>query len=286
MRSIALLVNRSSGQGEADAVEGLLRDAGASVESFDVRECRAAAGSGADRLVVAGGDGSLGHAAAAASEAGIPLAVVATGTANDFAAGLGLPHELEQACSLAAGGTGLRSLELARAGFRPFLNVASVGLAPGAAEQADDLKDRLGALAYPVGAIKAGATAHPIGCRVVCDGRLIHEGEAWQVSVASGGAFGGGASVEGDSSDGKLDVVVIEGSSRARLVKHAYGLRLGSVEGQSGVIDARCSTVDLHLDEVDVCLNVDGELIESAELSENGTIAFSVEHAAFDLVVG
>lgn len=285
MRSLALLANLDSGSGGAEQVEGKLRELGANVTAFDVRECEAAAGSGAERLVVAGGDGSIGYAAAAASEAGIPIAVVATGTANDFAAEAGLPADLEEACRLAVQGDERRPLELARAGPRPYVNVASLGLSPAAAERAHGLKARIGALAYPVGALRAGAEVHPLSCVVSCEGSLLYEGEAWQVSVASSGAFGGGSSLETDDSDGKLDLVVIEGSGRGRLVKHAYGLRMGGVEEQKGVLSRRCSSVDLELDESE-CLNVDGELIEARELAEDGSIHFAVTDDAFELIVG
>ena len=58
---------------------------------FDVDEVEAAVESGAERIVVAGGDGSIAPVAAAAGAAGIPLAVVPAGTANDFARRIGLP---------------------------------------------------------------------------------------------------------------------------------------------------------------------------------------------------
>ena len=285
MRSIALVVNQESGDGRAGEVELLLRDAGAEVEAFAVDDPEGAATSGAERVVVAGGDGSIGPAAAAAAAAGLPLAVIAAGTANDFAAVMGLPPDLEAACRLAVRGEEQRELELGRAGGRPFVNVASVGLSPEAAEQADGLKDRLGALAYPAGAVRAGAQADPVGCRVECDGAILHEGDAWQVSIACTGAFGGGASLTTDAADGLLDVVVIEGGSRARLVKHAYGLRVGSVEGQKGVLDSRCSAVRLRLPEGE-CLNIDGEIVEAAELIAGGAIDFTVDPDRFGLVVG
>jgi diacylglycerol kinase family enzyme len=285
MPPIALLANPDSGTGDAEHVADLLRASGAEVTVFGLDEWRDASASGSERIVVAGGDGSLGSAAEAAALAGVPLAVVPTGTANDFAAEIGLPAEVEEACELAVGGQRTRRLELARAGDRPFLNVASVGLAPAAAEEADGLKGRMGALAYPLGAVKAGATARPIRCEVRCDGGVLHEGEAWQVSVASTGAFGGGAALEADATDGKLDLVVIEGSSRARLVKHAFGLRMGTVEGQAGVLDSRCSAVELRLADDGDCLNIDGELVEAEELAEDGAIRFTVEPAAFDLIV-
>lgn len=285
MPSIALLANPDSGAGASGDVEGLLRRAGAEVESFPVAEHERAAAAGADRLAVAGGDGSIAYAAASAAAAGIPLAVIPTGTANDFVAGLGLPAGLDGACDLATHGELRREMELAWVGERPFVNVASVGLSPAAAEHADDLKGRLGALAYIVGAIKAGASAHPVPCRVSCDGAARFAGKAWQVSVSSGGAFGGGSTLEANTSDGRLDLVVIEGGSRIHLVRHAYGLRVGSVEGQRGVIDERCTEIELRLDGEE-SLNVDGELLDAGELAEDGVIRFRAERDAFELIVG
>ena len=286
VRTVALLANPGSGGGEAERAEEHLRAAGADVVGFPIGEWTRASRSGADRIAVAGGDGSIGCAAAAAQSAGVPLAVIGAGTANDFVAAAGLPDGMEEACALAARGETLRPMELGRAGGRPFVNVASVGLAPAAAEHADGLKDRLGALAYPLGATRAAATEQPIRCRVTCDGGILHDGEAWQVSVACMGAFGGGSTLETNTSDGKLDLIVIEGSSRIRLAKHAYGLRVGAVEQQEGVIGARCGSVELDLLEGGESLNVDGELVEVAGLGGEGTIHFTVERAAFELVVG
>lgn len=91
---------------------------------------------------MAGGDGSIAPAAAAAASAGIPLAVIPAGTANDFARELDLPRDIEEACRLAAAGRETRSLDLGRMGERPFVNIASAGLAPVAASEASGLKGR------------------------------------------------------------------------------------------------------------------------------------------------
>ena len=47
-------------------------------------------------------------------------------------------------------------------GDRPFLNVASTGLPPAAAEHAHGLKEKLGPLAYAVGAARAGVEEDPV----------------------------------------------------------------------------------------------------------------------------
>lgn len=231
------------------------------------------------RLVVAGGDGSVGVAAEAAARAGVPLAVVPVGTANDFARALELPLDPTEACRLAVHGEKTRLLELAWIEDRPFVNLASAGLSPVAADKAQGLKRVLGALAYPVGALRAGLGADPVACRVSCDGRPLFEGSAWQVSVAVTGAFGGGAGVEADPSDGVFDVVVIEAGSRARLVLHAYGLRMQKVESQRGVHKARGRNVEVRTDG-QTGFNVDGERVDLDRAR------FRIRQGAFALVHG
>ncbi|HET6830018.1 MAG TPA: diacylglycerol kinase family protein [Solirubrobacterales bacterium] len=285
MPRIALIVNPDSGRGGSERVAELLAAAGAEVEAFTVEGAAGAGRAGSDRIAIAGGDGSIGPAAAAAGAAGVPLAVIATGTANDFATHFALPRAVERACELAVHGVETRHVELARAGARPFVNVASAGLAPAAAAEASGLKESLGPLAYPVGAVAAGINAEPFRCVVIADGTELFSGDAWQVSVASSGAFGSGASFRADTGDGRLDVVAIEHGSRARLVKHAYGLRLGEVEEQAGVISTRAEAVELRLDP-ERTLNIDGELVRAGELDQGGSIRFSAERAGFELVTG
>jgi YegS/Rv2252/BmrU family lipid kinase len=235
----------------------------------------------ADRLVVAGGDGSLGLAAAAAAAAGVPLAVIPTGTANDFARSMGLPRDLQAACALAADpGATVRPLELARAGRRPFVNAASAGLAPVAARAAHPLKKRLGPLAYAVGALRAGVTAHPLALRVVVDGAEAFAGGSWQVVIGSTGAFGGGSQIGGtDVADGRLDVAIVPAEPRVALVRRALAMRLGRLAAQSGVRHVLGREVTVHAPP-GTPFNVDGELCHCGEPA-----LFTVEPRAFRVVM-
>jgi diacylglycerol kinase (ATP) len=268
---VALLTNAAAGRGtEPDRVAALLREGGASVtvHRFDPERAEGAVGAaatealeaGPDRLAVAGGDGSIAPVAAHAARAGLPLAVVPMGTANDFARTLGLPLELRDACALAATGTRERTVDLLRAGDRPFLNAASVGLSVIAARRARPLKRALGPLAYSVGAVGAGLTARPLRCRVAVDGESVFGGAAWQVIVAGTGAFGGGSELEeADPSDRLVDVAVLEAGSRAALVRRAWAMRNGGLAAQRGVCHTRGALVELELP-APTPFNVDGEI--------------------------
>jgi diacylglycerol kinase (ATP) len=279
--TVALVANQRSGSNDAAQCAERLRTFGADVLPFGIEAADEAAASGADRLVVAGGDGSIGPAAAAAARAGIPLAVVPAGTANDFARLLRLPAGVSAACRLAVHGTKLRSMELAwMNGERPFVNVASAGLPVPAAETASGWKGRLGPLAYAAGALSAGMRAHPLSCLVLADGREVLAGEAWQVTVAASGAFGAGATVaEADPTDGALDVVAIEAGPRLGLVGLAYHLRRGSLTSHP-------RAYHVHADEIEVqvpdgtTFNVDGELVPA------GAARFTAVKGAFRLVIG
>ena len=279
--TVALVANeRSGGSNPAHCVERL-RAFGAEVTRFDLDDIGDAVASGAERIVVAGGDGSIAPVAAAAGEAGIPLAVVPAGTANDFARRMGLPDGLTAACRLAVRGQRLRSLELGWMNDeRPFVNVASAGLPAPAAQHASSWKDRLGPLAYATGAVRAGLTAKPLTCLVECDDRELLAGEAWQVTVAASGAFGGGSTVEeADPSDGALDVIAIEAGPRLALIGVAYRLRSGAVSHHPRAFHTRCEHVEVQVPDCTE-FNVDGEVVTE------GDARFRAVKGAFRLVIG
>jgi YegS/Rv2252/BmrU family lipid kinase len=287
--TVALVANEDSRSSNPALCAERLRSFGAEVRRFELDELDAAVARGADRVVVAGGDGSIAPVAAAAGAAGIPLAVIPAGTANDFASRMGVPEGLTAACRLAVRGTRLRSLELGwmsgrtddgRVDRRPFVNVASVGLPAPAAERARSWKGRLGPLAYAAGAVSAGLSAQPLTCLVRCDGRELLAGEAWQVTVAASGAFGAGAVVpEADPADGALDVVAIEAGPRLGLVSLAYRLRSGSLTSHPRAYHARCDRAEVQVPD-GTCFNVDGELLSEGEAR------FKADKASFRLVVG
>ena len=247
---IALLANPGSGRRDTSGeVSEALRRHGAEVEPFPVDEPEAAAASRPDRLVVASGDGNVARVAEAAADARIPLAVVPSGTANDFARSMGIPRGLEAAARLAARGWRTRRIDLAHTSARPFLNTAAAGLSVPALRTAEGLKPLLGPLGYPAGA---------------CDGRELYAGPAWQVLVANTGAFGGGSDAgPADPADGLLDVTVVAAGPRWRLALHGLDLRRGRIRERPGVLRARAERVEL-VRSGEGLLNLDGDLVRGA----------------------
>jgi len=278
---VALVANPESGLATNRAeLEQELRRAGAQVTCFGLEQLEQAAACGVDRLVVAGGDGMLGPALEAARSADVPLALLPTGTANDFARGMGLPLEHLAATRLAVQGERLKVFDLARMDGRPFLNTASVGLSVQAAGRAVPLKKLIGRFAYMLGALRAGFTESPVVCRVVCDGEELFSGKAWQVIVANSGRFGAGSSVEeADPADGLLDATVIPAGSRVHLPAYAYAMRRGRIASSGSARHGRGRRVRLEVPAGEP-YNVDGEVVR------HGSADFRVERAAARMVVG
>jgi diacylglycerol kinase family enzyme len=283
---LGLLANTRSGAADRVAdVERLLREAGAQTTSIDFKrtcddpEAVARELEGLDRLVAAGGDGTLGPGSMLALRAGLPLAVVPIGTANSFARWLELPLELEGAVALAARPDATtRTAEVATADGRPFVNVAATGLSVLAAHRARPFKRHLGALAYAVGAARAAATGRPLRTKVLCDGEQVWEGEAWQVLVAATGAFGGDSSTGGvRTDDERLDVAIVPAGPRRALVLRALAMRRGRLVHQDEVHHERGRVVELITDG-DPSFNVDGEVLDL------DTARFAVE-GRIDVVV-
>jgi len=264
---VALITNHRSGSGtDAVSLERGLAGHGVQAETFAVEDAgrlAEAVGDGRfDRVVVAGGDGSLGPAAHAAVRLGIPFAVVPTGTANDFARALDLPFDRDEALALAAGAAAGRveHVDLARVGDRPWLNAASAGLSVLAAREARSLKSRLGALAYMAGAARAAVTGRPLDITVRADGEEAFTGSAWQIIVGATGAFGGGSEIGGiEHGDGRLDAAIVPAGSRAGLVRRAVGMRLGRLSAQRDVIDVRARRIEVDVP-TKTSFNVDGEV--------------------------
>jgi diacylglycerol kinase family enzyme len=279
---VALVVNKASGGGTDPApLERAMRDHGAEVTTCGCEPEDLARIADTDRLVVAGGDGTVGPVAELAGRLGVPLGAIPAGTANDFVRANGLPLDPVEAAVLAVTGTELRELELGRLGDgRPFVNVASAGLASVAARRAAPLKPRLGPLAYGVGAARAAATASPLRCAVRVDGRTVFESAAWQVIVAVTGAFGGGSAVgAADPEDGVLDVAVIPAGSRLGLARRAWGLKRHTIAEQRGVEHHRGHVIAVEVP-AGTEFNADGEV------RDTGLGRVTVERDGYALVTG
>lgn len=111
-------------------------------------------------VVVGGGDGTLGGAAAALIEAGATLGILPLGTRNHLARELGIPLDLPGAAKLIAERS-VRRIDVARVNGELFVNNASVGLYPALVRRRDAARRRHGLPKWlAMAPATAGALAH------------------------------------------------------------------------------------------------------------------------------
>jgi lipid kinase YegS len=173
-----------------------------------------AARDGVERLVAAGGDGTLNEVvsglAKLACDERPELAVMPLGTANDFATACTIPVTPLEALRLAVSGH-THPVDIVRANERYFINVATGGF--GAEVTADTppaLKNFLGGGAYTLSAVvKALSFSHSQG-RLLAENTEL-EGAAVMGAICNGRQAGGGQQLAPNAliDDGLLDVIVI-----------------------------------------------------------------------------
>ncbi|GAA4979660.1 YegS/Rv2252/BmrU family lipid kinase [Kineococcus glutinatus] len=239
---VRVVVNARAGSSRADVVRAVVReletvapvDLQATTGVADLRE--ALLGAGERRIVLLGGDGSV-HTAlrelrrAGAARAVGPIGLVPLGTGNDLARSLHLPLDPVAAARVAVRGRP-RDVELAvddSGGV--VVNTAHVGIGAAATASAARFKRRMGPLAYPVGAVLAGARPDAgFALRVVVDGRVVADGTpVLMAGIGLGGTIAGGVPFvpDADPHDGVLDVVVSTSTGPVARVGFAVGLRQG-----------------------------------------------------------
>ncbi len=162
-----------------------------------------------DRVLVAGGDGSVNRAAACCVSRGATLGILPSGTANDFARNFALPADPDALCRLMSTDHTLE-VDIAWLNDQLFLNVAHLGLGTlPSREASSNHKKRFGRFSY------LAVLAQKIGLQRGFSARLHHDegvidGHWLSIAFASGAFFGGGQRIqEATLDDGKLNIVAI-----------------------------------------------------------------------------
>ncbi len=167
---------------------------------------------GLDLVVVAGGDGTVNFALNAMRRAGldIPIGVIPSGTANDFARALGMAHDPLVAAKQIASGA-VERVDCGRVNDRYFVNVLSFGLFTTTSQHtSDERKHRFGKLAYIFEGLKELRSVHAIPLEVTADGEKF-DSKALMVLIFNGETAGGFHLARRSSiQDGLFDCLILE----------------------------------------------------------------------------
>ena len=198
---------------------------------------------GSRRIVIAGGDGSL-HTVIAALHRRNELknAVVGLlpmGTGNDFARGVGIPLEIEEAARVVLADKPRKMDLIVDEVGEIVVNNVHVGAGADASRRGHSWKERLGSiglgsvnlgkLGYPIGAALTAWNPPIIRVRVEVDGEVVVDldQEVLMAAVGNGPSVGGGTELtpDADPRDGRLDVMISR--SVGPMARLLYAVRLG-----------------------------------------------------------
>jgi diacylglycerol kinase (ATP) len=192
-----------------------------------------AAGMGAERVVVVGGDGTVNEAVNGLLSVGagleVELAVLPRGTGTDFVRTFGIPGKLDGAIAVARGGA-VREIDAGRVSYRAwdgseahshFANVASAGMSGAVAMRANATSKALGGKASFLWATLA-VFARWRNAEVAVEVDDVHRrGSMLDVIVANCEWLGGGMHMtpNAEPDDGLFDVLLIGDITKRDLVQ-------------------------------------------------------------------
>lgn len=217
-----------------------------------------------ERLVIAGGDGSIHQAVNGLlkiSAAKRPaLGVLPAGTANDLAYALRLPKSIPEACKVIARGKTFE-MDTGKVNDRYFVNVASAGLLTDVSQKVDiRVKNTLGQLAYFLKGLETLPSFRPFHVEFEHDGQQYME-EVVLFMVANGLSVGGLRQLvpRASLSDGKLDVLLVPSAGWPETIRLLLTVLRGEKTDTEKIREFQTdSELKIHTDRP-ICSDLDGE---------------------------
>lgn len=202
-----------------------------------------------DRVIAAGGDGTVTGVIQAARPFGLNVGILPLGTGNRLASLLGIPFDLKKALKVSLRGKP-RLTDVMEANGRPCLLVASVGFAEemaGRTNQHPRMKKLLGILSYPLMGLDLMLYPPMQQYRLTVNGKTytVH---AAGIGVVNGFRFGPLKAVPGaQSDDGKLDIAILAvNGKRFRAVWQLLTQQRGSFDQNNGIIHIQADDVTIE----------------------------------------
>ncbi len=214
--------------------------------------------SGATRLVVVGGDGSVNEVVnGVVGTPGVELAVIPRGTGWDFVRTFAIPRDLDGAIDVALNGV-VREIDAGAVAYRTwagdearahFANVASAGISGAIAQRANESSKALGGKVSYYWATLAVFFGWQISEMQVTVGDESRSGRMIDAMICNGRYLGGGMMMcpDAEPDDGSFDVLLIGDVTKRDLAfvlpktykgKHLPHPRLELLRGSTVTVDA------------------------------------------------
>ena len=274
-QTLPMFINPTAGRGRAAkrlsrivelfANEDIALDVHESLAVGDLeKRVQAAAAGGAKTVIIAGGDGSIHEAVNGLQQAGndCALAVVPTGTGNDFAKAAGVPLDWQAAVRILAdrvrSNAPCRRIDIGRMNGRCFANGAGVGFDARVTALARAYRWPVGDLVYLLAIFRAMLDGIATPQMTIRADEFEWHDAVTLASVSNGPWIGGMFHIApmADHADGRLELLVAAPVTRRRILtllpKLMNGEHLGEAEishaGVRSLTIESASPVPSHLD--------------------------------------
>ena len=225
-----------------------------------------------DRVVCAGGDGTLDEIVTGIMSAGIrvPIGYLPTGSTNDFARSIGLPRSIKKAAAVACG-NGSFTCDLGKFNSRYFVYVAAFGLFTDVTYETDqNMKNIFGYSAYLAEAVKRLPSIRSIPLRITYDDKVIRDSFLVGL-VTNSDSVGGMKVIPGPDvklDDGIFEVMLVRSPDNIIEFNLIAPAILDRRIRSENVICFKCSSLTIESDEP-IPWNLDGEfggLVDKAHI--------------------
>lgn len=216
-----------------------------------------------DRLVIAGGDGSIHQAVNGLlkipAEKRPVLGILPVGTANDLAYALHLPKSIPEACKVIGKGN-VFEMDTGKMNDQYFVNVASAGLLTDVSQKVDTrVKNTLGQLAYFLKGIETLPSFRPFHIEFENGGKSYTE-EVVLFMAVNGLSVGGLRNLVPRASltDGKLDILIVPAAGWPETLRLLLSVLTGEKANSERIIEFHTSKLKVLTDRP-IKSDLDGE---------------------------
>lgn len=218
-----------------------------------------------DVIAVSGGDGTINIVLNALLKNGhdIPLGIIPSGTANDFASYLKLPRDAEQAAEIITKGK-ITNVDVGLVGSEYFINVCGAGFLTNISQNIDnDIKNFLGKFAYYLKGIGQIPNFTPLSVQITNSQTSFQE-DIYLFIVLNSSGTGGFEKLSPDASinDGKFDFIALKSMPILDIAKVILKLISGDHLSDPNIIyfqDSYIKVEPLFQDEQYLETDIDGE---------------------------
>lgn len=221
---------------------------------------RHAAAEGYQKIVAAGGDGTINEIVNGIAGRNIALGLLPIGTMNVFATELGLPANNLKRCWEIIQGNRTRPVDLPSANGKHFVQLAGIGLdAQAVKETSRAFKRNFGPLSYLISAAQIASRPPPI-LRIESEEAVTEEGSF--VLVGNGRLYGGRLPFfkQAVMDDGLLDVIVFKRLNYLDIIRYLQNVVFTPQISSPEVEYFQTRRLRVTSDET-VPVEIDGELI-------------------------